>query len=116
MVDSGRRLALGTTREYRLLLTTFAGPPDWVSNSVFYQIFPDCFANSGATREWPEWSLRSAWDDPVSTDWRVSIRQVYGGDLQGIASASIHMERLGVNALYLTPFFSAPSSHRYNDR
>lgn len=95
-------------------LTTFAGPPDWVSNSVFYQIFPDCFANSGATREWPEWSLRSAWDDPVSTDWRVSIRQVYGGDLQGIAERLDHMERLGVNALYLTPFFSAPSSHRYN--
>jgi alpha-glucosidase len=95
-------------------LTTFPAPPEWVRDAIFYQIFPDRFADSGRPRDWPTWAVRSTWDDPVATDWRTAIRQVYGGDLPGIACRLDHLADLGVNAVYLTPFFSAPSSHRYN--
>jgi alpha-glucosidase len=41
-------------------------------------------------------------------------RQLYGGDLDGIVERLDHLAELGVNALYLTPFFPGASNHRYN--
>ena len=41
-------------------------------------------------------------------------RQLYGGDLDGITERLDHLAALGVNALYLTPFFPGASNHRYN--
>ena len=40
--------------------------------------------------------------------------QVYGGDLDGVVKHLDHVQTLGFNTLYLTPFFHAASSHRYN--
>ncbi len=87
-------------------------PPSWLADRVAYQIFPDRFASSGAPRHWPSWAAVSAWDDPI--DPSRSTQQLYGGDLAGIEARLDHIERLGVNLLYLTPFFPAESSHRYN--
>ena len=93
-------------------IVTFAPPPSWLADRVAYQIFPDRFASSGAPRHWPSWAAVSAWDDPI--DPSRSTQQLYGGDLAGIEARLDHIERLGVNLLYLTPFFPAESSHRYN--
>ena len=41
-------------------------------------------------------------------------RQLYGGDLRGIAEHLDHLVELGVTVLYLTPFFPAGSNHRYD--
>lgn len=95
-------------------LVTHEPPPPWVSDAVFYQIFPDRFANSGAAREWPSWARVSAWDEPVVSGGAAAMHQLYGGDLPGIEQRLDHLERLGVNAVYLTPFFPAESNHRYN--
>jgi glycosidase len=38
----------------------------------------------------------------------------YGGDLPGIVQHLDHLERLGVNVIYLNPVFTAYSSHRYD--
>ena len=89
-------------------------PPGWVADAVFYQIMPDRFADSGAERDWPSWALRSRWDDPLIHRPPEGARQLFGGDLPGIEARLDHLERLGVTAVYLTPFFPAGSYHRYD--
>ena len=95
-------------------------PISWLQRSVFYQIFPDRFANgdpgndpleetdpgSGVTRKthpWGEPALRSRYTIPF-----------YGGDLAGIEARLGYLERLGANALYLNPIFTAYTDHRYD--
>lgn len=95
-------------------LTTFAPPPRWLQQAIVYQVFPDRFADSGAERHWPSWAHRSNWNDPVDSDWHVSTRQMFGGDLPGLVQRLGHIRDLGANAIYLTPFFPAESAHRYN--
>ena len=89
-------------------------PPAWLSETVGYQIFVDRFASSGARHELPEWAIPCAWDDPLAADGRLGVRHYYGGDLPGIEKHLDHLERLGVNLVYLTPFFPAWSTHRYD--
>lgn len=95
-------------------LATFPPPPAWVRDAVFYQVFVDRFARGGGPPEWPPWSEPAAWDEPVRVGGARAMRQLYGGDLPGITAQLDHIASLGVNALYLTPFFPAESNHRYN--
>jgi alpha-glucosidase len=95
-------------------LTTFGGAADWARDAVVYQVFLDRFADSGAPREWPTWALPAEWTDPVDTRKGRIARQLYGGDLDGVAAHLDHVEALGANAIYLTPFFPARSNHRYD--
>jgi cyclomaltodextrinase len=79
--------------------------PEWVSDAVFYQIFPDRFAdgdpsNNPANAQ-PWGSAPKSWG-------------FQGGDLQGIVEHLDYLQELGVNALYLNPIFYATSNHRYN--
>jgi cyclomaltodextrinase len=79
--------------------------PNWVQDSVFYQIFPDRFAN-GDTRT-----------DPVNVqpwDALPTVRGFQGGDLRGIVQKLDYLLDLGINAIYLNPIFQSPSTHRYN--
>jgi alpha-glucosidase len=89
-------------------------PPTWAADAVLYQIFPDRFARAGASEAWPDWSHPAAWDDPVVTRGPDAMRQLYGGDLPGIAARVDHLVDLGVTGVYLTPVFPAPSNHRYD--
>lgn len=96
-------------------------PPAWVRDSVFYQIFPDRFANGDpATDPIPDefdyrghgpltlpWGERPPADHPVSLVY-------YGGDLPGIEQHLDYLQDLGVNALYLNPVFTAHSNHKYD--
>jgi alpha-glucosidase len=87
------------------------GGPDWHLRSVVYEIFPDRFATTGAAGEPPAWALPRAWGQrpakPFAQEW-------YGGDLPGIERHLDHVESVGANAIYLTPFFPAGSTHRYD--
>jgi len=99
-------------------VSTYAPAPDWGRDGVVYQIFPDRFARSAAaaSRPTPAWALPAEWDDEVifeSSDPRTPL-QFYGGDLDGIIEHLDHLERLGVDIVYLTPVFPAESNHRYN--
>lgn len=79
--------------------------PDWVRDAVFYQIFPDRFANAEAAL------------DPLGTlEWggTATRESFFGGDLKGIRGNLGHLTELGVNALYLTPIFAAGTNHRYD--
>lgn len=81
--------------------------PDWVSKTVWYQIFPERFANGNAELS-PEGAL----------DWDSSIRpkssDFFGGDLQGIIDHLDYLQDLGITGLYLCPIFESPSNHKYN--
>jgi alpha-glucosidase len=91
-------------------------PPAWARDAVVYQVFPDRFARSAAAdgRPVPAWARPAAWDDPVTPAGHEPGRQLFGGDLDGIGEHLDHLAALGVDTLYLTPFFPAPSNHRYN--
>ena len=45
---------------------------------------------------------------------RNTPRELFGGDLTGIEHHLDHIESLGANVIYLTPFFPAGSTHRYD--
>ncbi|MFT3943290.1 MAG: glycoside hydrolase family 13 protein [Ancrocorticia sp.] len=96
-------------------LTTFGDAPEWVKGAVVYQIFPDRFATTGRYREpAPEWANVMEWDDQVDGRGGKSAFQFFGGDLDGVREHLDHLKGLGVNVIYLTPFFPAGSCHRYD--
>lgn len=79
--------------------------PDWVKHAVFYQIFPDRFANGDPS------------NDPVNVQpWGTppTPHHFMGGDLEGIRQKLPYLQELGVTALYLNPIFQSTSNHRYN--
>jgi alpha-glucosidase len=98
-------------------VTTFPPPPAWTADAVIYQIFSDRFARSAnapvRTESAPAWAIPATWNDPVISGPQAQL-QLYGGDLSGIEERLGYLQELGVNTIYLTPFFPAPSSHRYN--
>lgn len=84
-----------------------AGPavPDWVRDAVFYQIFPDRFANGDPSN-----------DPPGTESWGTAPRidNFFGGDLEGVRTRLGTLEELGVTAIYFNPLFAAPSNHKYD--
>lgn len=97
-------------------LVSYAAPPAWARDAVIYQIFPDRFARSAAadSRPLPDWAIPCDWDTPVVGRGPETPHQFYGGDLDGITERLDHLDRLGVNTVYLTPIFPARSNHRYD--
>jgi cyclomaltodextrinase / maltogenic alpha-amylase / neopullulanase len=79
--------------------------PYWVQDAVFYQIFPDRFANGDLTNDPPN---VQPWGSPPN------LHSFQGGDLRGIIQQFDYLLDLGVTALYLNPIFLSPSSHRYS--
>ncbi|MEO3817586.1 glycoside hydrolase family 13 protein [Plantactinospora sp. B24E8] len=101
-------------------LVAYEPPPAWARDAIVYQIFPDRFARSsdatrGAGAELPDWAISCDWArTPVIGRGPETPYQYYGGDLDGITERLDHLDRLGVNTVYLTPFFPARSTHRYD--
>ena len=98
-------------------LVAYDPPPAWARDAVIYQIFPDRFARSpqAAGRQLPDWAIPCDWArTPVIGRGPETPYQFYGGDLDGIAAHLDHLDRLGVNTVYLTPIFPARSNHRYD--
>lgn len=79
--------------------------PDWVKHAVFYQIFPERFANGDPAND-PE--NVQPWETPPTP------RNFMGGDLRGIIQRLDYLADLGITALYLNPIFQASSNHKYN--
>jgi alpha-glucosidase len=104
--------------DFRLIADYSA--PSWSSTSVFYQIFPDRFAdgdpaNNPHTGAWVYRGHRveaRAWNERPGRS-NPSL-EFYGGDLKGIEQRLPYLQDLGVNVLYLNPVFRAPSVHKYD--
>ncbi len=76
--------------------------PDWVRDTIWYQIFPDRFCNVG---------------NDSKHDWNnitVKNDEIYGGNLKGITSKLKYIKSLGCNGIYLTPIFKANTAHKYD--
>lgn len=129
---------------YSLFLHTVPGiaqnnvAPQWSKGIVWYQVFPERFNNGDPSNDPKVNDQNGAYpfDDtsafqihPWTSDWyqlqpyeqknRKDIyfniqRRRYGGDLQGILNKLDYIQSLGVNAIYMTPIFWSPSSHKYD--
>lgn len=76
--------------------------PEWVKDTIWYQIFPDRFAKEGKAELKP--LFNSKYD-----------RNEYaGGSLKGITENLDYIEEMGFTAIYLTPIFSSNTSHMYD--
>lgn len=81
--------------------------PAWVKDAVFYQIFPERFANGDPSI------------DPANVEEWGGVPTPYnffGGDLQGVIDHLDHLEKLGINAIYFNPLFEAPTNHKYDTK
>lgn len=81
--------------------------PDWVEETVWYQIMPDRFCRGSAL---PKRMPLKAWNDRES----VGYDDFYGGDLAGILQKLPYLKTLGVTGIYLLPLFLSDSNHKYN--
>lgn len=85
-----------------------AKTPKWVNETVWYQIFPDRFCNGNKAidpKEVKEWA---------GPNEKVTNKERYGGDLQGIINKMDYLQDLGITGLYLTPVNESESSHKYD--
>lgn len=80
-------------------------PPAWVKDAVFYQIFPERFAN-GDTSNDP--------DDVLPWGGTPTPTNFFGGDLQGVIDHLDYLVDLGINAIYFNPVFEATTNHKYD--
>lgn len=80
--------------------------PDWVKDTIWYQIMPDRFCKSMEHKG----TITKQWADSTN----ISYEDIYGGDLKGIISKLEYLSDLGITGIYMTPIFKAKSSHKYD--
>ena len=82
--------------------------PEWVNDTVWYQIFPDRFCNGCPEN-----------DGGDVLPWQtgpVTNAEKYGGDLQGIRQKLPYLEELGITGIYLNPIMEAETNHKYDTK
>lgn len=84
--------------------------PKWSKGRIYYQIFPERFANGNENN-----------DPPQTQDWYLDPERAnlgpdgfFGGDLQGVIDKFDYLENLGVETIYFNPIFESISSHKYD--
>ncbi|RDW15608.1 glycoside hydrolase family 13 protein [Oceanobacillus chungangensis] len=80
--------------------------PEWVKDTVWYQIFPERFANGNPSLN-PAGTLPWGSTKPTTTNF-------FGGDFQGVIDKLDYLVDLGINGIYFTPIFKAHSNHNYD--
>ena len=76
--------------------------PSWCKGCVYYQIFPERFAKSGAAK-----GSFSAWTDAPTRE------NFLGGNLKGIIGRLPYLQDLGIECIYLNPIFLGDFNHKY---
>ncbi|WP_379970006.1 glycoside hydrolase family 13 protein [Ectobacillus sp. sgz5001026] len=80
--------------------------PSWVQDTVWYQIFPERFANGDSSLN-PDDTLAWGSTDPTPINF-------FGGDFEGIINHIDYLVKLGISGIYFTPIFKATSNHKYD--
>lgn len=80
--------------------------PKWAKDTVWYQIFPERFAN-GDERTNPKGVLPWGSEAPLYDNF-------FGGDFEGIIQHLDYLTDLGITGIYLTPIFKALTNHKYD--
>lgn len=79
--------------------------PDWVTDTVVYNIFPDSFATKN----------KFISEQAQNFDYSgIPIHGKLGGTLWGIIDNVDYLEELGINCVYLNPIFTAGEYHKYD--
>ena len=78
--------------------------PEWAKDAIFYQIFPERFANGDTSNDPP--GVEPWGNVPKGNNY-------FGGDIQGIIDHLDYVRDLGATAIYLNPVFASPSNHKY---
>jgi len=111
--------------------------PEWAKGIVWYQIFPERFANGDESNDptpdkvfinqksapegwqitpWTSnWYSQQEWEKKLGgkfNDHLTSRR--YGGDIQGILNNLDYLQELGIKGIYFNPIFDAVSMHKYD--
>ena len=81
--------------------------PDWVNETIWYQIFPDRFCN-GTPEKNTEEIL------PWRNKGSVKNEERFGGNLEGICQKIPYLKDLGITGIYLNPIMKAESNHKYD--
>ncbi|MDO4912770.1 MAG: glycoside hydrolase family 13 protein [Lactobacillus sp.] len=81
--------------------------PEWVRNTVWYQIFPERFANGDKSNDPVGTKPWNPTDHPGREDY-------YGGDLQGVLDHLDDLVDLGITGIYFCPLFTAGTNHKYD--
>ena len=82
-------------------------PPDWVADTIWYQIMPDRFCNGNGDRKR---FLQKPWEHRN----HITGLDFFGGDLRGIIQKLPYIKDLGVTGIYLLPVFLSNTNHKYN--
>ncbi|KLT63875.1 glycoside hydrolase family 13 protein [Pedobacter sp. BMA] len=112
--------------------------PEWSKGIVWYQIFPERFNNGDPSNDpkaedqdgaypfnttspfqihpWTsDWYELQPYEQQNGKDIYYNLqRRRYGGDLKGVIDKLDYIKSLGVDAIYMTPIFWSPSSHKYD--
>lgn len=112
--------------------------PEWSKGIVWYQIFPERFNNGDPANDpkaedqdgaypfdttspfqihpWTsDWYELQPYEQRNGKDLYYNLqRRRYGGDLKGVIDKLDYIKSLGVDAIYMTPVFWSPSSHKYD--
>ncbi|MGL4911415.1 MAG: glycoside hydrolase family 13 protein, partial [Romboutsia sp.] len=79
--------------------------PQWVKDTIWYQIFPDRFANGNTNIN--QNNVEPWGSTPTSDNFT-------GGDLQGVIDNLDYLSDLGINGIYFCPITSGDTNHRYD--
>ncbi|SET01404.1 glycoside hydrolase family 13 protein [Thorsellia anophelis] len=79
--------------------------PNWVKTTVWYQIFPERFAN-GRPNISPK-NVEPWGSTPTGSNFM-------GGDIFGIIDNLDYLIDLGITGIYLCPIFTASANHKYD--
>jgi glycosidase len=82
--------------------------PSWVKDTIWYQIFPERFANGDPSND-PEGAVPWNSEEP-------KVDNFFGGDFQGIIDHLDYLKELGINGIYFNPIFIAPTNHKYDTK
>lgn len=81
--------------------------PEWVKDTIWYQIFPDRFCSKG---EHFKRFKNKNWGDENP----MLYSDFFGGDLCGIIEKLEYLKDLGISGIYLNPILKSNSNHKYN--
>ena len=106
--------------EYYFCIVPGFSTPEWAKGAVMYQILVDRFYNGNPAGD----VLDSEYyyvDGPTKhvENWAhcpqgISVREFYGGDLEGVRQKLDYLQELGIEVLYFNPLFVSPSNHKYD--
>ena len=85
------------------------GAPEWVNETIWYQIFPERFRNGNKEND-PKGTL--PWGSKEGKE--LTNDDYFGGDIKGITLSLDYIKSLGFNGLYLNPIFKANTAHKYD--